>query len=52
MTNNKPEENSSDSIKTKDRHAIPDMTSKELIESIRGKIQRVLAEKAKESARQ
>lgn len=44
MTNKKPKDD--DRITNNNNQVTPDMTSEELIESIRGEIQRVLAEKA------
>lgn len=48
MNNSKPTGDSRNSINDKGDQDTRDMTSEELIESIRGKIQRVLVEKAKD----
>lgn len=46
MDDNKPHEESRKAKNSNDNQVTPDMTTEELIESIRGKIQRVLAEEA------
>lgn len=48
MSNNKPKGDSHNIRNGNDDQDIQEMTSEELIESIRGKIQRVLVEKAKD----
>lgn len=48
MRNNKQKEDRRERMDKNDSRVTPEMTSAELIESIRGKIQQALAKKAKE----